>query len=451
MLLSVFAPAVSRLHRTLLPGSARAMSAVSLLVSPERCLYDRPLQLRVLGLSPGQDVTLRTALSDDGGELFTSAAHYRADGGGEVDVSRSPGLAGGSYTGVDPGGPLWSVQPRTPYRRLVKKDVRSPLRLRFSLHPGHGGDTGEELLAEAAQERSFLGEGVRREPLREGRVRGSLFLPPGPGPFPGVIEVPGAGGGLLEYKASLLASRGFATLALAYYNYEDLPKDMKALQLEYFEEAVNYMLQHPQVKGPGIGLLGHSKGGDLVFSMSAFLKGITATVVVNGSVANIGAVLSYKDNTLLPIGIDTKKVKYPKPGIADIHDLLYNPLEESHRKSLIPVGKADCKFLLIVGEDDRNWNSTFHAQAACQLLVDEGKEKPEIVYYPKTGHYIEPPYIPLCEASMHRLVGLPVIWGGKPKEHAMAQVDSWQRIQAFFHEHLNKTEVKSKVYERVVE
>ncbi|PIO12521.1 hypothetical protein AB205_0060840, partial [Aquarana catesbeiana] len=69
-----------------------------------------------------------------------------------------------------------------------------------------------------------------------------------PGPFPGVIEIQGTGGGLLEYKASLLASRGFATMALAYYNYEDLPKQMKDFRLEYFEEAVNYMLQHPKAK-----------------------------------------------------------------------------------------------------------------------------------------------------------------------------------------------------------
>lgn len=30
-------------------------------------------------------------------------------------------------------------------------------------------------------------------------------------------------GGLVEYKASLLASHGFAALALAYLNFDDLP------------------------------------------------------------------------------------------------------------------------------------------------------------------------------------------------------------------------------------
>ncbi|XP_063804011.1 acyl-coenzyme A thioesterase 1-like [Pseudophryne corroboree] len=411
------------------------MSAVSLQLSPDRCLFDAPLRLRASGLSPGQDVTLQTALTDEGGEIFSSLARYRAESSGELDLTRSPALEGGSFTGIEPEGPLWAMEPRKPFRRLIKKNVQTPFQLRFSLHQAHG-EPGT-LLASAAQERSFMGEGVTRVPVREGRVRGSLFLPPGTGPFPGVIEIQGTGGGLLEYKSSLLASKGFATLALAYYNYEDLPKQMKDLRLEYFEEAVTYMLQHPQVKGPGIGLLGHSKGGDLVLSMSSFLKGITATAVVNGSVANVGTALHYKDITLHPIGRNAKMMKYPKPGVAEIREALHNPLEEAQRKSLIPVGRADCKFLFVVGEDDRNWKSDFHAETACKLLEEQGKEKPELVYYAKAGHYIEPPYFPMCPASMHRLVGMPVMWGGEPNFHARAQVDSWQKIQDFFHKHLN--------------
>ncbi|KAG9463760.1 hypothetical protein GDO78_021145 [Eleutherodactylus coqui] len=180
--------------------------------------------------------------------------------------------------------------------------------------------------------------------------------------------------------------------------------------------------------------------------MASFLKGITATAVVNGSVANVGAALHYKDHTLPPIGIDPKRLKHPEPGVGDIRDVIHNPLEEPHRKSLIPIGKADCKFLFIVGGDDRNWKSDIYAQIASQLLVEEGKEKPEIVFYPKAGHYIEPPYFPLCKASFHKLVNLPVVWGGEPKAHALAQVDSWQRIQNFFHKHLNgKNVLKNKL------
>ncbi|XP_053331018.1 acyl-coenzyme A thioesterase 1-like [Spea bombifrons] len=410
--------------------------AVSLQVSPSRCLFDEPLQVKVTGLCPGQDVTLQAALTDEGGETFTSVGRYRAGSSGELELSRSPALDGGSFTGIEPEGLLWALEPRTPLRRLLRKNVQSPQRVDFLLYENH--EPRGKLLATAAQERGFMGEGVRRIPVREGRVRASLFLPPGTGPFPGVIEIPGTGGGLLEYKASLLASKGFATLALAYYNYEDLPTKMKEFHLEYFEEAVNYMLRHPKVKGPGIGLIGHSKGGDLAISMASFLKGITATATVNGSIANVGATLHYGDITLPPIGVNAKNVTFPEKGVADITNVLENPLEEPHRKSLIPVWKADCKFLFIVGEDDRNWRSEFYAKAACELLQEERKEKPEVYVYPRTGHYIEPPYFPLCKSSFHKLVGLPVVWGGEPKPHAKAQVDAWHKIQAFFHNHLNQ-------------
>lgn len=73
---------------------------------------------------------------------------------------------------------------------------------------------------------------------------------PGEDTFPGIIDIHGLGGGLFEPRASLLANHGFATLALAYYQFEDLPQEPKELHLEYFEDAVNYMLQHPQVGTP---------------------------------------------------------------------------------------------------------------------------------------------------------------------------------------------------------
>ena len=62
------------------------------------------------------------------------------------------------------------------------------------------------------------------------------------------MDISAAGGGFLEYRASLLAGKGFAVLALAYYNYEDLPKTLRHVHLEYFEEAVNYLLNHPLLK-----------------------------------------------------------------------------------------------------------------------------------------------------------------------------------------------------------
>lgn len=57
----------------------------------------------------------------------------------------------------------------------------------------------------------------------------------------------GAAGGLVEYRASLLASRGILTLALAYFRYDDLPRSLDRFELEYFIEAAEWLYRHPKV------------------------------------------------------------------------------------------------------------------------------------------------------------------------------------------------------------
>ncbi|XP_052041397.1 acyl-coenzyme A thioesterase 3 [Apodemus sylvaticus] len=398
------------------------------------CLCDQPVHITVRGLTPEQPVTLRAALRDEKGALFRAHARYRADASGELDLARAPAL-GGSFTGLEPMGLLWAMEPERPFWRLVKRDVQTPFVVELEVLDGHEPDGGQRL-AHAVHERHFMAPGVRRVPVREGRVRATLFLPPGPGPFPGIIDLFGVGGGLLEYRASLLAGKGFAVMALAYYNYDDLPKNMDSIHLEYFEEAVTYLLSHPQVKGSGVGVLGISKGGVLGLAMASFLKNITAAVIINGSIANVGGTLQYKDETLPPVGMNSKRVKRTKDGLKDIVDALNNPLEGPNQKSLIPVERSDTTFLFLVGLDDHNWKSEFYAREASKRLQAHGKEKPQIICYPEAGHYIEPPYFPLCKASLHSLVGSPVIWGGEPRAHAVAQVDAWQQLQTFFHNHL---------------
>lgn len=58
------------------------------------------------------------------------------------------------------------------------------------------------------------------------------------------------GGGLSEVRASLLANKGFVVLALAYYGYQDMPRNVpKHFDLEYFKEAITFLRRQPQVSG----------------------------------------------------------------------------------------------------------------------------------------------------------------------------------------------------------
>lgn len=409
--------------------------AATVTVKPNRGRWNEPVRIVVRALAPGQRVTLRASLRDERGALFRAHARYCADAGGELDLTRAPAL-GGSFAGLEPMGLFWALEPEKPFLRLAKRDVQTPFAVELEVLDGHELETGK-ILGRAVHERDFLGPGVRREPVRTGRVRATLFLPPGAGPFPGIIDLFGSGGGLCEYRASLLAGHGFAVLALAYFRFEDLPEYLNNVHLEYFEEAVNFMLQHPKVKGPSVGLLGFSKGGDLCLSMASFLKGITATVLVNACVANTIAPLHYKDMIIPDLGSDSRKYSITESGLLDLMDIWNNPLEEPYHQSLIPLEKAQGPLLFIVGMDDHNWKSEFYAHLASERLQAHGKDRPQIIYYPGTGHCIDPPYFPPCRASVHAVLGVPVFYGGEPKAHSRAQVDAWQQIQTFFHKHLN--------------
>ncbi|XP_066464384.1 acyl-coenzyme A thioesterase 1-like [Eleutherodactylus coqui] len=432
--------AVSR-GRTRLPCVRAALRRVCLSVSPQSGLADEQLHVRVRGLSAGAPVTLRAVAADEDGCLYDSCAHYEADSGGAVDLRRDAAV-GGDYTGVLPMGLLWSLSPAVmerPYHRLEKKGVhKSPQQVEVLLHEGHRDPKAlpGPPLAKARLQRQFVAPGVRRIRLREGAVRGSLFLPPGVDSFPGVIDMFGDEGGLVEYRSSLLASRGIASLALPYFAFEDLPPAMTEFHLEYFEEAVNFLSRHPKIRGSGVGVIGTGKGADLALSMITYLPQVVAAVSISGCCANTAAPLNYKDFTIPALSYNMSRVRISEAAVFDVSEALDDPLDPANSRCLIPVEKAQGSFMFIVGEDDRNWKSSVYAKAAVSRLQENGKNNYDLLSYPGAGHRIDPPCSPFCPVAVDRVLGVPILGGGELKAHCQAQEDSWQKIQDFFHEHL---------------
>ncbi|XP_059211643.1 acyl-coenzyme A thioesterase 1 [Centropristis striata] len=410
-----------------------AYSHVRMKILPSvRCLFDKMVQVKVDGLAPHKQVQLRSKLVDDRGMIFKASAVFKADESGQVDVCRAPSL-GGSYTGVEPMGLFWSLAPETPHSKLLKKNVLTPTLVEIEALCGETG----KVLASETNERGFMTEGMKRIPVEEGRIRGVLFVPPGKGPFPGIIDMYTFGGRLTEPRASLLASKGFVVLALAYMGYLDLPTNPKKLDLDYFEEAVTFLRKHPEVKGPGIGILAISHSGGMALAMSSFLSGISATVCINGCNANTVIPLHYKDIVLPPLPIVIWKLKIKKFRLLDVGDMLADPFLEKCRPSLFPIERASCHFLFAVSEGDRNWNSALFARRAAETLRNNGKESFEVVTYPKAGHFLEVPHMPFCPSGFHGAVGTNVVFGGEPKAHSEAQLDLWERVQEFFKSHLD--------------
>ncbi|XP_028987811.1 acyl-coenzyme A thioesterase 2, mitochondrial-like [Betta splendens] len=398
-----------------------------------RCLFDEPVQVKVSGLRAKQTVTVRARSADDRGVVFRSWATYRADSKGELDLDRDPSL-GGSYAGVEPMGLLWSMKPDASHKRFQLNNSLNPHVVTFSVH----GDEQGQALAEAMNERVLIGQGVCRLPVREGKIRGVLFTPPGEGPFPAVLDLYILGGGLSEKRASLLASRGFVVLTVVAHGYDDLPKNISEVHLDYVEEAIQFLKRQDKVGSKGVGVLTLSKTGDIALSAASYLPDVEAVVWINGCCANVLLPLHYKNTQLLPpLMVDLSKFVLTESGAGIGKYVMKNPQAEENRSTLIPIERAKARFLFVAAEDDLNWDSKTYMNILVERLRHHGKKDFECVSYPGAGHYLEPPYGPYCPSSFHAVVRMPVLWGGEPRSHAAAEVHLWKKIQEFFHTHLS--------------
>ncbi|KAM9789448.1 acyl-coenzyme A thioesterase 5-like [Neosynchiropus ocellatus] len=397
------------------------------LLPSARSLFDEPIQVRVSGLKSRQEVTIRARSTDDKGMGFTSMAKYRANGNGDINLARDESLSG-SFLGVEPMGLLWSMQPDTPHRNFVKRDVALPQLVRISVHHEEE-EVG--MLAEATHERVLMADGVSRVTVNLQNIPVVLFVPPGKGPFPGVLDISTF---MHEKRACLLANKGYMVLTAAVFQ-KATPEE---LHLDFFEQAVEFLLQHPKVAGDGVGVIARSKASDIALSLAAFGQGIKAEVWIKGCSANVAVPLYYKKkHILLPLLADHSRIKETQSAVCCIKNCIDNPLDESNKGSLIPVEKAEAQFLFVAGEDDLNWDSEAFMDQMIVRLTQHGRNNFESVRYPSAGHLLEPPYGPFCASSPHGLIAKPVLWGGEPRRHVAAEVHLWKKVQDFFRKHLS--------------
>ena len=248
--------------------------------------------------------------------------------------------------------------------------------------------------------------------------------------------------GLLEFKASLLASHGFASLALAFFgedignNWVDEKKQFCS-DLTYFEKAIDYMLQHKKIMNTGVGLITISFSVHIALLLSTHLSSkIRCSVLINGFIHNLNVKYSYGNKTMTCSEADFFKKWYAykttlKKGeiqtFLDLYPMLtIDELDNMENKGLIPFYKSkDVAYMMIAGEDDACLPASHYASLFEALLCRAGHKNYKVLKYTGAGHLIEPPFAPLNKVT--RLEKLPVNWGGIKKPHAFAQAHSWEK------------------------
>ena len=184
----------------------------------------------------------------------------------------------------------------------------------------------------------------------------------------------------------MLASHGFASLALAYFGYDGLPNTLENIPLEYFETAIHWLGAQNGVRADRLAIIGASRGGELALLLGATFPQIKAVVgYVAASSSRPG------DNTLEPAWTFRGG---PLPYVRDF-DTIFSAARgepvamQSASAAVIHAEKINGPVLLISAKDDRLWPSFQMSDQIMQRLAQYRHPYPDKhLSYDGAGHLI---------------------------------------------------------------
>jgi dienelactone hydrolase len=305
-------------------------------------------------------------------------------------------------------------------RAIVRSARRPPLVARRATS---GGRRAERTIA-----RQLCDEGITKRSVDRDDLVGTLYEPAGDGPHPGVLSLHGSGGETPVRTVQLLASHGFAVLAVQYFGEDEaIPDDHRSVPLTYFDEAAAWLRAQPSVQDRKLGAVGGSRGAELALLLGAGFDWVGAVVSYAGSGvawdSPSGEPGWVHDGEAVP-HLEGKDIprETVEAGLAD------EPVDEAS----IAVERTDGPVLLVTGGDDQLWPAGRLSEIALERLDAADHEyEYEHCSYAEAGHLISVPYVPTAEFDMG---------GGTPRGTARAATDSWPTVLRYLERGLGDTE-----------
>ncbi|WJQ84185.1 acyl-CoA thioesterase/bile acid-CoA:amino acid N-acyltransferase family protein [Brevibacillus brevis] len=378
-------------------------------VTPATAFIDVPVHITLSGFVPNQLITLHATLKNGlpGGDLTASShAIFQADENGSVDlVSQAPLF--GTYEGIDPMGLFWSMNVQTMrfYHAYSLDDFQfTPRSTEIELT----AEVNDKPVAKAVVKRIFVSRDVWIQKVTDHGLVGLYFSKPHPEQRPAIVVLGGSEGGIgsCSQFAALFASHGYPALALAYFQCNDLPDDIRQIPIEYVQRAIHWLQQQPSVHPDKITLFGRSKGAELAL--------VTASID-----QHVHAVIALSPSSAVSIGTDKAFAGSDTFSPQSSWSFQGGPLPFVE----IPVEKINGPILFLSSDDDHWWPAAEH----CEQMVERLKNHQfahSVVHlrYPDTGHGIRFPYIPTTRTQLN---------GGTPKNNAYASEHSWREVLQF--------------------
>lgn len=420
---------------------------------PDRTTVGDPLGVRVTGFDPGASLEVTAAATDALDRSFEGSLLVQADSDGRAALSRAAvrsGPSAATWYGPDRGR---DVRKRAATRMVLDRlsasgpspspptfvlgDQRT-VELEFQAARRAGG----ERTARSVHSRVLRAGDVTRQPVEQEELVGWLYRASTAGRQPGVVVLHGALAAVPHRLSELLATHGYATLALQYIDAPGVADSLRRVPLEYFDRAVRWLTDRSDVRDSWIGLVGVSRGAEAALLTAARYDGRTAVVCYHGGGVVAPGVEGVPPESFLDVPAwvrdgdpvaDPESVRTVFEAVRDgyrprcepgtVTDAIRSGFSDrTLEEVLVPVEMIDGPVLLIAGGDDRQWPTI----PVASLTVDQfgsGRQSPYgLRAYCAAGHVFAVPY------ADYRGPPTSAANGGTPEANARAAADAWPLV-----------------------
>jgi dienelactone hydrolase len=405
---SVRASALAVLVSLLAICGCSSGNGVQVRVTPASSRLDQPLHIRVTGLGRGETAVVRVRAEDARGLEWQSAANFRGDDRGELDLDHATPTHG-AYNGAWGMGLLASLTTRS----SVPVAFTSPKERSTTFHVDvlMGGKT-----AASTEFRRGLPK-VEQQSLSVAQAGffGRYYAPPPGKPRTAPVVIFGGSEGGLTFSRvpTLLAWRGHPTLSLAYFDEPGLPRTLSQIPLEYFARALRWLRARPEAGSRRVAVIGVSRGSEaaqlLGVHYPSLVGAVVAAVPSNSAICDLprctGSAWTFRGRPVL----FTKQLDFTEPSD--------NPA------AVIPVERIHGPLLLVCGGKDSVWRSCPYTRAILARRRRLGRSRHDAAYaYPRAGHFVGS-LLPYGAAAPRWLAF-------KPADER-AREDFWPRLLSF--------------------
>jgi dienelactone hydrolase len=230
-----------------------------------------------------------------------------------------------------------------------------------------------------------------------------------------------------------LASHGFAALALAYFRYDDLPRELAGIPLEYFGRALSWLAHRPDIAANRIAVMGTSRGAELSLQLGSMFSAIRAVVAYSPADVRYPACCGF---TSVPYAWTWNgnplafRAMYRRALEPDMRD-----------RATIDVEHTQGPILLISGKDDHVWDSSEMADSiVARLRRFHFTYNVEELKYSHAGHTAgRPEIVPAWQGrTINPTSGREVEMGGTPSGNAESSLDAIPKVIEFLQQWLSE-------------